>query len=193
MKLKKSVLIICIAASGILLGSIFILPPFLRSFKTGVITASGSAAKAVRDYDRIGYEIMQNESLDFLKIGAAASSVTAKLGEPQQRGVEEEWGADGMYHQSWNYISAGITLDMVRLDDVQKINMIDISAPCSYKTKNNIGIGSPKQDVLVAYKNEIDEKTSTADSLVAGSIYGGMIFSVDKDRVTGIFIGAAAE
>jgi hypothetical protein len=82
----------------------------------------------------------------------------------------------------------------------QTINMITIKKPCAYKTKKNIGIDSTRDEVLKEYANEIDLSGTSLNfsglsskELIAGSIYGGMIFKFENDRVSSIFLGVAAE
>ena len=72
--------------------------------------------------------------------------------------------------------------------------MISIKSPCDYKTQRGIQIGSSSAEVHRAYKNEINLHDSKSDSsIVAGTIYGGIIFGLKDTIVTSIFIGAAAE
>jgi len=48
--------------------------------------------------------------------------------------------------------------------------------------------------VLEAYADAINEEESNSEYIVAGSVYGGIIFNIDDtDKVTGIFIGVIAE
>jgi ribose 5-phosphate isomerase len=69
-----------------------------------------------------------------------------------------------------------------------------MEAPCDLRTWLGIGIGSTYEQTVKAYKDYIDKEMSDKARIVAGSIYGGVIFSFDsKGKVNGIFIGAAAE
>ena len=78
-------------------------------------------------------------------------------------------------------------------DNSRKVNMMTISGQCELKTKRNIGIGSILEEVKSAYKSEIDPNLNSLKTIVAGTIYGGIIFSFDNDKVNSIFIGARAE
>lgn len=149
-----------------------------------------------KDYGSIGFELMDNESIGFLKRNIPDKDVTKDLGEGEAKSNAIEWGADGMEHQTWYYRTKGIELDMIRLESSnQVVNTVKISSPCNYKTKRGIGIGSTKEEVLNAYKDEINPEESAKDSsvLVAGSIYGGIVFRLENNQVSSIFIGAAAE
>ena len=117
------------------------------------------------------------------------------LGQPGSKSKAEEWGADGLMHQDWVYKSKGITLNMAGNKDMkdQKISSITITAPCSFKTKNDMGIGSMYKEVMAAYENDIDKSFTDKATITVGSVYGGIIFSFKNDKVEKVFIGAAAE
>jgi hypothetical protein len=66
-------------------------------------------------------------------------------------------------------------------------------SPFDYKTSKGISIGSNYQEVEKAYKDYVNAEFSNKESIVAGSIYGGVIFSFKNGKVTSIFIGASAE
>ncbi len=74
-----------------------------------------------------------------------------------------------------------------------KINSILISEPCTLKTKKQIGIGDSQQAVKAAYADFIDKESSDATTIVAGTVYGGLLFTLEGEKVKTIFIGASAE
>lgn len=151
------------------------------------------------DYLNIGFDLMHKESLGSLKLGLSGAAVRNLLGEPIEKSKQVIWGADGEEHQTWYYKSKGIELDMMGPKNKQVINMITIKKPCTLKTGRNIGIGSTKKEVLKAYKKEINQDNAnpkmqtSPDAVVAGTIYGGLIFNFQKDQVSTILIGATAE
>ena len=117
-----------------------------------------------------------------------------KLGEPENKSAAQIWGADGMEHQRWFYPAKGIELGMIRKGSQQVVDRISLTSPCDYKTQRGIQIGSKVAEVQLAYQPEINPQTGQTDSrIVAGTIYGGIIFGVKQGAVTSIFIGAAAE
>ncbi len=155
-----------------------------------LVGASGVCAGV--DYLKLGFDIMKNEAVGFLKIGLAAAEVLAGLGEPADKSPSRIWGADGLEHQKWRYPAKGIEFDMVNRDGAFLVNMIDIKNPCEYKTKQGIGIGSSAKEVQAAYTNQLNPAYNNT-KLVVGTIYGGIIFGLDGGVVSSIFIGAAAE
>jgi hypothetical protein len=61
------------------------------------------------------------------------------------------------------------------------------------KTKRNIGIGNSTEEVQIAYKDLINSKSMNNKTIIAGTIYGGVIFKIEKNIVKSIFIGAGGE
>ena len=153
---------------------------------------NASAASQQKD----PFYLMAHESLGFLRDGLPAKEVIKNLGEPGRKSAKIVWGADGLEHQTWYYQTKGIELDIaneVKRQTLRTVNMITIRKPCTYRTKRNIGIGSSKNDLLKVYRNEIDHKASQGNIIIAGSVYGGVFFTLEKNQVSKIFIGAGAE
>ena len=155
-----------------------------------IVGASGDCAGV--DYLKIGFDVMKNEAVGFLRIDLAAAEVQARLGDPADKSPIRIWGADGLEHQKWRYPAKGIEFDMVKREGAFVVNMISITTPCDYKTKQGIGIGSPAKEVQAAYPNQLNPAVN-GTKLVAGTVYGGIIFGLDGGVVSSIFIGAAAE
>jgi hypothetical protein len=136
---------------------------------------------------------LKQENLGGIGLGATDKEVVAKLGEPARKGETVEEGATGLVVQDWAYPDQGLTLTMAADDGGQKVDRMELQAPSRLKTSREIGIGSSRADVEKAYGAEKDAEASTAELFVAGSVYGGVLFSFDGDKVSSIFIGAAAE
>jgi hypothetical protein len=73
------------------------------------------------------------------------------------------------------------------------LRSISATAPSGLRTSRGIGIGSTAEEVRAAYGKELNPEESQDERLVVGSIFGGIIFDLKGNRVTGIFYGAAAE
>lgn len=148
------------------------------------------------DYAKIGFELEAAESAFILNNSYFDAEVVKYLGVPEKKSEPVVWGSDGLEHQTWYYDSKGMELDVRRNNENKQIvYSIKLEKPCVYKTSRQIGIGSTKDEVLTAYKEEINPEEDSGDSstIVAGSIYGGLIFALESDVVVSIFIGAAAE
>lgn len=140
------------------------------------------------------FELMRTESLGELKLELGTTKIKQLLGEPEMKSKSEIWEVDGEYRQDWKYPTKGIELTLKgEFDSTRTVEMITIKKPCELKTKKQIGIGSEYEKVRIAYKNKIDKSASNTETLVVGSVYGGLIFNFEDKKVKSIFIGASAE
>ncbi len=142
------------------------------------------------------FALMLSESIGSYRIDQPAAEVEKTLPEKPEKGEEEWWGADGGFHQEWICRDSGLHFDMVANSKGGKqiVSAITVVAPGKLKTAKGIGVGATRGEVLKAYGDEIKEGNPGKDEqLVAGSIYGGIVFTLENDRVVKIFLGAAAE
>ncbi len=144
------------------------------------------------------YKIMNDERIGELAMGMTAGDVITKLGEPLKK--SRLWPSEvmGGYYQEWSYPDLGLKLGMDSDDrrSPQSIGAIFLKAPGTYKTRFGVGIGSARKEVLDAYGKMRDPEFPSGDAeetFVAGSVYGGVIFTFEKDKVSEIFVGADAE
>ncbi len=168
-------------------------------FAASALDAGTALAQPLNDkdaktnYAEIGFGLMK-ETIGDLSLGIDDSAILKLLGEPDKKSAAQIWGADGMEHQRWIYQSKGIELGMVRKGSQQVVDRISLKSPCDYKTQRGIKIGSTVAEVQLAYNAEINPQDSRQESsIVAGTIYGGIIFGIKDGVATSIFIGAAAE
>jgi hypothetical protein len=119
------------------------------------------------------------------------------MGNPKRKGARVVWGADGLAHQDWYYDDRGMIINMASPEnelDSEIISSIKLISPCNLKTKRGISIGSSIVEVEQAYGDQKEEDTSISEEyFVAGSIYGGLIFTFENGYVSEIFLGASAE
>lgn len=152
----------------------------------GIILLQVNLIYAEKDYLTIGSNLINKEF--------ARPALLKSFGTPE---VKSKWTVspvDGFKHQNLEFKTKGIFVNLLLNDkNKQEISAITITKPGTFKTLRNIDIGSPKSDVLKAYKNEINPEETNDNSLIAGSLYGGIIFEIAKGKVTKIFMGASAE
>jgi len=142
----------------------------------------------------LGQQMLTYEKIGNLKIGLSLSKTINLLGEPSDKSKQEQWGSDGDYHQTLTFKERGIEVEMKGKDNqTQKVDQITAIEPCQLKTKKKIGIGSSVEEVKTAYKRLIDPKASDSKTIVAGSVYGGLIFEIESGKVKQIVLGAVAE
>lgn len=139
---------------------------------------------------------LETEKIGEFSTGMSEKVLKKKLICDFKRGKEELWGADGLYHQTWDCHAAGISFELSsgRKGGNKIIDRITIMAPSKLKTKRGIQIGSSEQQVIQAYNDVKDvQGTVPKESFVAGSVYGGLFFDFKNGKVTSIMLGAGAE
>ena len=142
------------------------------------------------------FSLLREEQIGQLRIGLSERAVNKAIHCPLKRGPVVLWDADRDYHQEWRYLRCGITLSMVSGTKwaSKSIEAITIVYPSILSTKRGIRIGSTEQEVIKAYKHYWSRDDSMpSKNFVAGSVYGGLMFDFENDKVSRIFLGAAAE
>lgn len=142
------------------------------------------------------FSLLREEQIGTLWIDLPEREVKKTIHCTLKRGPEKLWGADGAYHQKWEYAGCGITLGMVseKKGALKSIESITLVSPGNLSTKRGIRIGSTEQEVMEAYRPNWNKEDSKAfGAFVAGSVYGGLMFNFQNGKVSRIFLGAAAE
>lgn len=139
---------------------------------------------------------LDSEKIGEFSTGTSEKVLKKKLNCAFKLGEDTLWGADGLYHQSWECPALGISFDMSsgRKGSGKIINQISIAAPSKLKTRRGIQIGSREQQVIKAYQDVKDvQGTIPHEMFVAGSVYGGLFFQFKNDKVESIMLGSGAE
>ena len=147
-----------------------------------------------------GDDLLASESLGGIKLGLEEKALDAILGKSKiKKSKSELEEATGEYIQTWTCEEKGLSLRMSSGESkkgAQHVSGFTANATCLLATNKGIKIGSAKADVIKAYgalEDKENKAVAGADSFVAGSIYGGIIFTFKNDKVSEIFFGAAAE
>jgi hypothetical protein len=137
------------------------------------------------------------ETFGELKLGQSSADLLKILGEPEVKSRDVLWAADGLVHQDWVWNKKGLEIGMSyengKENETAKIWSITAFAPCTYKTRAGMGMGNSYAEVENAYKKDIDPEATDKTQITVGSVYGGIIFSFENDKVNRVFLGAAAE
>ncbi len=140
--------------------------------------------------------MLKSENLGGLKLGLPEKEVLKQLGKPESQSKISLQEADGAYVQKWEYPAQGLSLELTsgeKKNGAKTIASITASAGCKLATKEGCKIGSPESAVRKAYGAHESKEDRKAEQLVAGSIYGGIIFDFKGGKVSRIFFGAVAE
>jgi len=161
---------------------------FSLASSTSEMVSSGDALEE--------FSLIRDESFGGLKLDMGIEAFEPLLLCKVEKGEPVLWAGIGEIIQEWNYQDCGVKLQLstVDPDTPQIVSSIIVRAPSTLRTARNIHIGSTEQEVMAAYADYLDADYSVpGDTLVAGSIYGGLIFTLKNDQVESMFLGAGAE
>ena len=144
-----------------------------------------------------GEKLLAKENLGGLKIGLgekALAPILEKSAIKKSAAVFEEAG--GEYVQTWTCAEKGLSIRMT--SGASKKGALRVAgftgtAKCTLATTKGVKIGSTLAEVRKAYGAFEDKESKEPGTFVAGSVYGGIIFTLKAGKVSEIFFGAAAE
>jgi hypothetical protein len=163
---------------------------------TPVITPTAQPTQGDKDFGQIGSALMASESLGGVSIGMTETQLTAALGKPDSKSIPLVYGSDGLDHSYWTYVKIGLVIGMAKDDAKDKeasVCYISADTSCAFATKQGVKIGDTADAVKAAYADAIDPQAGDEGTIVAGSVFGGIQFTIQDGKVTAIFIGASAE
>lgn len=160
--------------------------------------ASGEAdlLEEEADFAQLGFDLMTAEEIGGIKLDMSEQDVVKAIGQPDSKSEAEIWEVDDMEHVTFTYDKLGMSLDMARSknDKPYQVMCISIAAPCTFKTVHGIGIGSTEAQAISAYAGDVNPEHSEAGStVVAGTVYGGVICYINEGKVESLHVGAVAE
>ena len=138
------------------------------------------------------------EAFGPLRIGLPAYEVQALLGDWKQLSEPVLWAADGLEHWEASYELLGITVGLAREpgDDAGAfVCSVLATGPREWKTARGLGIGDPDRLAMSLYADAIDPLWNSDPSreILIGSLYGGILVSLEGGLVVSLFLGAMAE
>ncbi len=177
--------------------------------------APAEAKKTETAEDPAGdFKLLAAESIGKIRHEQKAADLIKLYGEPKSKGKAEMWEAIGEWVEEWKYPALGVSVKMSseKKDGPKKVLMVTAGKGCELATGRGIKIGSTRAEVQKAY-GDVQEKVpgegpakpgdpkpepaekgkKEEDSFVAGTIYGGLIFSFKDGKVSEILLGAGAE
>lgn len=160
------------------------------------------------------FKLLAAESIGKIRHEQTAADLIKLYGEPKTKGKAEMWEAIGEWVEEWEYPALGVVvkLNSEKKEGPKKVLMVIAGKGCELATARGIKVGSTYAAVQKAY-GDVQEKIpgegpakpgdpkpepsgkegKDEDSFVAGTIYGGLIFSFKDGKVSEILLGAGAE
>ncbi len=135
------------------------------------------------------------ERIGGLRLGMPAGEAEAAAPCPPRKGREVLEQATGDFIQVWT-LPCGLELKLAgpKKGGPKTVAAVTVTAPSELATGRGVRIGSTEAKATTAYGRFRDREMSRAGaSLVAGSVYDGLILTFKNGRVARIFLGAAAE
>ena len=170
--------------------------------KAGAGTAAKKSDPAVADnqerHDNAKPQIADDpadESFGPLRAGMSAAEAEKVLGPPTAKPALEEEGITGYFLSRWQWPDKGISITMSAEseDGPAVVHSISITAPCTLKTRKEIGIGSALAEVDKTYAAHKDQEGSDEYLYVVATEYIGTVFTFADGKVTEMYVGPAAE
>jgi hypothetical protein len=137
-----------------------------------------------KDYNEIGADLA-NKTIKYIFGKNSVDAVIKTLGQPIKKENKPDF-------ERW-YFKNGVEIDY-GTDNDQPVfrNYIYISNLSTIKTDRGIGIGSSKEDVLKAYKQEINPEINSDEKLVIVGENTGLILKLNNNKVESIYIATGA-
>ena len=160
------------------------------------MTASMGESVILTDEELDEFSLIRSESIGDIKVDMAISDFISLLPCSVEKSEPVLWTGIGEIIQEWRYDECGVKMQLSTIDAKvdQTVSSITVVAPSEFKTARGIGIGSTEEAVFEAYEDQVDPTISElGESFVAGSIYGGLVFTFKEGLVTKMFLGGGAE
>ena len=148
-----------------------------------VSTSGGAVVRA----DEGEWPGLAKEKLGSVGIGSTSDAAIKQLGEPTQRAKVIEEGATGDFVSDWTF-PHGVVVMMVGAKEKGPftVRTITVKTPSKLKTVEGVGIGSSLASVKKAYGKYLVKPEAGQNDWSVG---GGLMFTVEKDKVSTIYLG----
>ena len=134
---------------------------------------------------------VDKQAIGPLHIGMTDKQAIAVLGAPQLRSVAVLMGALGDYESVWAFGSATLQMSGAKPKGPFRVASISVAGRSGFKTPEGIGIGATREEIVAVYGKYLGHSDDPAQVLV-GSVYFGLLFTLEQERVVAIFLGAMA-
>jgi hypothetical protein len=141
-----------------------------------------------------GFELMVKESIGEIKCGLSREKIESIFGKPYITSVPVISELDGQLYENVEYTQKGISITyLVKQDSSRVVATYELWDFCNLQTSRNIGFDNSYEEVIKAYKGLINPIGSDSETVVVGSIYGGIVFSFERGKMIRIFVGESAD
>lgn len=142
------------------------------------------------------FPVLHAEAIGPYEVGLSKEAVLRLAPGLRQNGPVIEEGATGEWVELWSDPVEGLSVGFSAEteDGPRRLRSVDVEAPSRLVTRRGIALGATYASVLAEYGDVVDRDFSpTPTTIIAGSLYGGMIFRFERGVLSSIFLGAGAE
>lgn len=142
------------------------------------------------------FEWMTGERIGEFHVGMSEEELRTATSCSFVREAERKCEVTGESIASWRSSDCGVELTMAADEPGGEKHVRDVALTLAgtRHTARGIGVGSREERVAAVYADSIDHESSDPGrTIVAGSVYGGLVFEIEGGVVRRIFLGAAAE
>ena len=140
------------------------------------------------NFDSIADELISSESIDGIRIGTSYRSLLARYGEPTSKSSEFKT-TSGSIIQVWKYLDMGAEYTMIKSHNDYTIGLIKVFNKSPFSTERDIKIGIPVNNIINAYREQINNDMSTEERIIVGTQEKGMSFTISQGKITSITLG----
>ncbi len=134
---------------------------------------------------------IDKQALGPLRIGMTEAQVVKVVGKPKSKSPAEMMGATGDYVGNWDFGDVNLQMSAGKPKGPFRVTAISVAAPSRFKTPEGVGIGATRSELAAVYGTYFGH-TNDKNEVLVGSVYFGLLFTLEEERVTGMFLGAMA-
>lgn len=138
------------------------------------------------------FKLLESETFGGIGNAAPGADVIKVLGPPKKKSKPVVEGATGNYVSTWDWPSASAIMTSETDHGPWIERNLSIGKSSKLETSRHIKIGSSRAEVEAAYPRSDDDQKDDPNRYLAGSMYGGVMFTFEKDKVVAISMGPFA-
>jgi hypothetical protein len=152
-----------------------------------------SADAAVAGSAEADFTLYETEVIGPLHAKLTGDELVKVLGSPARRTRPQAEEATGAWVSHWRWAGVEVDVTADTRSGPWTTRSVTVTAPPAFATRRGVHVGSARAEVLKLYPGEPGEVDDRPQEHLAGSPYGGMLFTFKDDKVASITIGVFAE
>ncbi len=159
-------------------------PPASPANRGDDVVASGTPAP-------VDDKLLAIEHVGPLRLGMSDAAVASAIGAPTHKSPVIEEAATGSFVSNWSWDGIALHMAAETKTGPFEVAAISVSKP-PHATARGIKVGSTLAELQATYPRTTEQGDHDPNLFLVGSVYGGLLFKLEQDAVTEIFLGAMA-